>query len=159
MDGAQPCRRHGHGRCLVCNSALWRAVLPLADWWHKSSERPRLITLAGAAVCSSKGSAWPPWLASEEPERFFRALESHGLQLERWPCADHADHRELPFPPEAVEVIVTEKDAVKLEPDRLARERPGSCVWVAPLSLALPEALIDDIDTALKALRAENRPR
>ena len=39
------------------------------------------------------------------------------------------------------EVITTEKDAVKLDPQRMGSTR----VWVVPLDLTLPQTLIDEM--------------
>jgi tetraacyldisaccharide 4'-kinase len=49
---------------------------------------------------------------------------------------DHFDFSSLPWPSEAIDVIVTEKDAVKLKPERVGSTR----VWVAPLNFELRPA-------------------
>jgi tetraacyldisaccharide 4'-kinase len=56
-------------------------------------------------------------------------LRTAGLVIEELPLPDHFDYAELPWPPDAANVIVTEKDAVKLEPSRMGATR----VWVAAL--------------------------
>jgi tetraacyldisaccharide 4'-kinase len=47
---------------------------------------------------------------------------------------DHHDYAELPWPPGTADVVLTEKDAVKLDPARLGTTR----VWVAALDFVLP---------------------
>ena len=49
------------------------------------------------------------------------------------PLPDHHDFDTLPWPADAGDVVVTEKDAVKLGPARLRDTR----VWVAPLDFEL----------------------
>jgi tetraacyldisaccharide 4'-kinase len=75
------------------------------------------------------------------PERFFAMLEAEGLEIERCPLPDHHDYDTLPWSPSDPDVIVTEKDAVKLRPERTLNTR----VWVAPLDFepepAFAEAL------------------
>lgn len=111
----------------------WRAarrlagVLPLADWWQghvpqAASWRAlqRLPVLAAAGMGS--------------PERFFAQLERQGLQLTRTlSLPDHFAFDTIPWPGDATDVIVTEKDAVKLRPERLAESHPATRIWVAPL--------------------------
>ncbi len=81
-----------------------------------------------------------------QPQRFFDALRLElKLQVEGLALPDHDDHIELPWPPGTAQVIVTEKDAVKLLPRRLAQERPGLQVWVAPLEFVLPRDLVDEL--------------
>jgi tetraacyldisaccharide-1-P 4'-kinase len=54
-----------------------------------------------------------------------------------------------------LEVITTEKDAVKLHPQRLA----GARVWVVPLDLELPAVLITQLLANLPAAApATSRP-
>ena len=56
-------------------------------------------------------------------------LRANGLEIVERPLADHADFATLPWPIGAADVVVTEKDAVKLPPTRPI----GSRVWVARL--------------------------
>jgi tetraacyldisaccharide 4'-kinase len=97
-------------------------VLPLADWaagaapaadsWQRLRERP-LLAAAGIAA----------------PERFFAALRGQGLTIDTLPLPDHHDFAPLPWPPGTPDVVVTEKDAVKLRTIDTGATR----VWVAPL--------------------------
>jgi tetraacyldisaccharide 4'-kinase len=59
-------------------------------------------------------------------------LRERGLQIIELPLPDHHDFATLPWPDGAADVIVTEKDAVKLEPQRCGTTR----VWVAALDFA-----------------------
>ena len=81
------------------------------------------------------------------PDRFFSALRAHGLELAgTCPLPDHADWAEAPWPSEASDAVVTEKDAVKLEGAHFACGQTE--IWVARLDLALPT----DFKVALDAL-------
>ena len=51
-------------------------------------------------------------------------------------------------------MVVTEKDAIKLDPQRVAAERPGLRVWVVPLALVLPPVFIRRVLDALGAAPA-----
>jgi tetraacyldisaccharide 4'-kinase len=64
--------------------------------------------------------------------------EAHGLSLRRLPLPDHHPFDVLPWPADARDVAVTEKDAVKLDPARCGSTR----VWVVTLDLILPPAFI-----------------
>jgi tetraacyldisaccharide 4'-kinase len=121
--------------------------------------------LAGGVGRRSLSQAWPldGWLAGQpaaalplqvlrgrpllaaaglaDPERFFAMLEVQGLQIERLPLPDHHDYAALPWPPGTSDVLVTEKDAVKLNPQRM----DGTQLWVVPLDFELPEGLADDL--------------
>jgi tetraacyldisaccharide 4'-kinase len=61
-------------------------------------------------------------------------LEARGLQVRRLPLPDHASFDALPWPADAQDVVVTEKDAVKLHPARCG----GARVWVATLDFDVP---------------------
>jgi len=95
---------------------------PLDAWWRgEPPERGVLAALRGRTVVAVAAIA--------RPERFFAMLRASGLDIVELPLADHADFAVLPWPAGTVDVIVTEKDAVKLAP-----ERPlGARVWVARL--------------------------
>ncbi|MGD9582505.1 MAG: tetraacyldisaccharide 4'-kinase [Lysobacterales bacterium] len=83
------------------------------------------------------------------PERYFRMLESLGLQVDRQPWPDHHrfDGSECRFDDDAP-VLVTEKDAVKLA--QFACDR----VYAVPIELELPPPWIDQIQQTLFAIRA-----
>jgi tetraacyldisaccharide 4'-kinase len=99
------------------------------SYWH---DRP-VAALAGIA----------------QPELFFDMLRDHGLTLERcYALPDHdplteAGHAGWPVA-EGVDLLCTEKDAVKLWPSRPQ-------VWAVPLLTTLPLELLSRIDDWLDA--------
>jgi tetraacyldisaccharide 4'-kinase len=112
-------------------------VVPLADWWSDIESAPgSLAELRDKDVVAVAGLA--------QPERFFAMLRDQGLHLRELPLTDHADFATLPWPADASDVIVTEKDAVKLPPSR----RMGTRVWVARLDFT-PEPAFDAAVLAL----------
>ncbi len=113
-----------------CVGRSLAGVMLLRDWWAgRPASRDALIALQQSSVLAAAGMA--------QPERFFAMLGSAGLRVEPLPLPDHHDFARLPWPAETPDVIVTEKDAVKLAPDRM-----GSItrVWVAPLDFELADA-------------------
>lgn len=95
-------------------------VCLLSDWWAGAPAQP-LAVLRGRPLHAVAGIA--------EPERFFRMLEAQGLAIERCALPDHHDFATLPWPATQADVVITEKDAVKLRPERAGTTR----VWVAAL--------------------------
>jgi tetraacyldisaccharide 4'-kinase len=91
----------------------WRCGhAPLDGSWSVLRER---TLLAAAGIAS--------------PQRFFDQLQAIGLNFTALPLPDHHAFDTLPWPEHTTDVIVTEKDAVKLRSARLGRTQ----VWVAPL--------------------------
>jgi tetraacyldisaccharide 4'-kinase len=115
-------------------------VLPLAAWWR--GEHPPAdggwAAVQGRPLLAAAGLA--------RPEAFFAMLGAQGLQIKRLPLPDHASFDTLPWPAGTPDVVVTEKDAVKLPPGRIA----GCRVWVATLDFQPEPAFAD----ALRALCA-----
>jgi tetraacyldisaccharide 4'-kinase len=109
-------------------------VLPLQAWQQgrTDAEQP-LRSLAGRPLLAAAGMA--------APAKFFAALRAAGLAPGELPLPDHHPYTTLPWPEHTPDVLVTEKDAVKLPP---ACEH-GTRVWVVPLDFALPDALVDDL--------------
>lgn len=102
----------------------------LSDWLAGRVDPAPLAELKGREQVAVAGIA--------VPERFFGALERAGLTIRRMPQRDHARYTAPPWPADAVEVLVTEKDAVKL-----ARwSDSGPTVRVVPLDLDLPPDLV-----------------
>ncbi len=134
-------------------SALWPGALatralagavPLQDWWQgKAATMPALLDLRGRALLAAAGMA--------APERFFAMLRGLGLLITPLPLPDHFDYAELPWPADAADVLVTEKDAVKLRSGQVGRTR----VWVVTLDFRLPE---DFAAAVLHNLRLSHRP-
>ena len=110
----------------------------LADWWAGRRAGPvGWSALRGRPLLAAAGTA--------RPGRFFAMLAAQGLDVVPLPLPDHHAYAELPWPNDTPDVVVTEKDAVKLDP-----ERPGATrVWVAPLDFALDPTLIDALCAAL----------
>jgi len=102
-------------------------ALPLAAWWQgEAAALQPLSQLAGRPLVAAAGMG--------APERFFSMLEQAGLTIQRLPLPDHAAFSPLPWPPGASDVVVTEKDAVKLAPGAVG----GTRVWVVALDFVLP---------------------
>lgn len=100
----------------------------LADWRAGHAADPAAWSrLAGRRVLAVAGVA--------APGRFFAGLREAGLEIDELPLPDHHDYAALPWPSTAGDVVLTEKDAVKLDPARAL----GARVWVATLDFE-PEA-------------------
>lgn len=97
-------------------------AVSLADWWAgRPADLPTLQALRGRAVVAAAGMA--------QPQRFFDMLIGQGLTLTPLPLPDHHDFATLPWPATTADVVLTEKDAVKLSPERVGATR----VWVVAL--------------------------
>ena len=97
-------------------------VAALDAWWIDGPPGAESLQgLKGRSLIAAAGMA--------RPERFFAMLRNAGLTIEELPLPDHFAYAALPWSPDAADVIVTEKDAVKLDPSRMGRTR----VWVAAL--------------------------
>jgi tetraacyldisaccharide 4'-kinase len=125
-------------------------LVPLDDWWQG---RASGHTFTAATLPSDAPPAWA--LAGiAHPQRFFAALVARGLRIHRVGLDDHADFGVLPWPRGVGHVIVTEKDAVKLEPTTIAAQRPGCRVWVAALDFRPEDSFWVALDAALASLAA-----
>ena len=107
-------------------------VTPLEEWWQgrRQAMQP-MAQLHSRQLLAVAGIG--------EPERFFRMLDESGLQITRLPLPDHSSFDPLPWPPSTTDVVLTEKDAVKLRPGSVGATR----VWVAALDFQLPSAFTD----------------
>jgi tetraacyldisaccharide 4'-kinase len=99
----------------------WRAGAP--------AEASHLDSLRGRRVLAAAGIA--------RPQRFFAMLRDWGIDIEDLPLPDHFAFTATPWPAQAADVIVTEKDAVKLGPDT---SLGATRVWVATLDFRLAPA-------------------
>ena len=112
-------------------------VVPLTAWWQgQAATQAALVALRGRPLVAAAGVA--------RPQRFFGMLRDAGLSITPMPLPDHHDYETLPWPPATADVVLTEKDAIKIDPQRIGSTR----VWVAALDFALPAAF----DAALLAL-------
>jgi len=102
-------------------------AVSLADWWAgRPAQADALQALRGRPLLAAAGLA--------RPERFFTMLREQGLTILPMPLPDHHDYAELPWPADTATLLITEKDAVKLRPERMGRVQ----VWVVALDF-LPE--------------------
>ncbi len=97
-------------------------VIEIKAWWQgaTASAQP-LQALRGRRLLAVAGIA--------NPDRFFNMLRELGLDFEPMPLPDHYPFIALPWPDSEVDVVLTEKDAVKIDPRRVGTAR----VWVAAL--------------------------
>lgn len=139
-------------------------VQPLADWWAgaalpadggwaalRAALGPDPQTgPVGHATGPSAAAGGPARLLAAaglaRPEPFFAMLEGQGLPITRLPLADHHPLQPQPWPATTRCLVLTEKDAVKLPPERAGTVR----VWVARLDFQPEPAFAD----ALRSLCA-----
>jgi tetraacyldisaccharide 4'-kinase len=120
-----------------CARRALAGLVPLGAWWSGAApEAGSLEALHGRKLVAVAGIA--------RPRRFFAMLRAHGLDIVEQPLGDHADFSALPWPMGTSDVVLTEKDAVKLPPSRRLNAR----VWVARLDFVPGPAF----DAALLAL-------
>jgi len=111
---------------------------PLQAWQAgDASGAVPLASLQGKTLLAAAGMA--------APEKFFAMLSRYGLNFSRLPLPDHHDYAALPWPANTPDVLVTEKDAVKL----LNRPLLGTRIWVLPLDFELPADLAESLLTLL----------
>ncbi len=141
-----PPHRHGLYTAGVRSTALPGALAtrtlsqawPLRAWQVGDAGEARpLSALRGRPLLAAAGLA--------APDKFFGMLRDAGLSITALPLPDHHDFAERPWPAQGPDVLVTEKDAVKLDPS-WADARP---IWVLPLDLAVPEPLLDALHADL----------
>ena len=114
-----------------CAQRRLAGAVELTDWWAGGPPNPdALQALRGRPVVAVAGIG--------APQRFFGMLQAQGLSLRPCPVPDHHDYATLPWPPGTADVVLTEKDAIKLEPGRCA----GTRVWVVALDFALPDDFV-----------------
>jgi len=106
----------------------------LSDWWSGRPAKAELFTqLRGRQVLAAAGLA--------RPQRFFDMLRANGLSINELSLTDHHDFATLPWPADTPDVVVTEKDAVKLKPEAMGSTR----VWVATLDFGLSPAFASEL--------------
>jgi len=122
-------------------------VQSLSDWQQDAPLGPEAgwRSLQGRSLHAAAGIA--------VPERFFASLRSLGLHLAKtYALPDHHHWAQVPWPHDTGDVLVTEKDAVKLAGSSAAME--GTRIWVVRLDLVLPPAFTKSLDARLSALHA-----
>lgn len=131
--------------------------LPHAQW------HARQAVGTGRASAQQPDQALPLWpkdalavAGIAHPQKFFDALRKLGWHGQSLALPDHASFAPLPWPESATHVVLTEKDAVKLAPERIARERPGTQVWVAALDFQPAPEFLQALDAALACLPSPN---
>ena len=121
-------------------------ALPLPDWWRGGTpQMEALHALRERELWAAAGMA--------APQRFFDMLRAEGLAFTALPLPDHFAYDSLPWPANGADVLVTEKDAVKLP---LPRAGDGDTrIWVVALDFQLPDEFVADV---LNNLRLAYRP-
>lgn len=127
---------------------------PWASWWGGSpppSQGPRVPEVLRQTPPSRL------WAVAgiAQPQRFFKPLRHLGLNFTPCPLPDHARLDTLPWPESVEHVVLTEKDAVKLNPQQLQAQRPGTQVWVAALDFQPEKAFWQVLDQRLAQLHAQ----
>lgn len=115
----------------------------LDDWWQGQPARPEALhALRGRPMLAAAGLA--------RPQAFFDMLVAQGLDIHPLPLPDHHDFTSLPWAADCSEVLLTEKDAVKLPPSRAGRTQ----VWVVALDFrpesAFEQALCERVQALLR---------
>lgn len=101
----------------------------LQDWWQGQPASPQALqALRGRELLAAAGLA--------QPQRFFGMLREQGLQIRELALSDHHDFATLPWPADTPELLITEKDAVKLDPTRLGATQ----AWVVALDFRPDES-------------------
>lgn len=107
---------------------------PLAAWHAGDATQSQpLGSLRGRPLHAAAGLA--------APAKFFGMLRDAGLSCTEHPLPDHFAWHALPWPADATDAVVTEKDGVKLDPARCGT----TAVWVLPLDFALPDDLVAEL--------------
>lgn len=133
-----------------------KALAPLQrweDWWAGQPPPSRSPRVPEVLRQLSPQQLWAV-AGIAQPQRFFKPLRQWGLHFTARALRDHDRLDPLPWPATVGHVILTEKDAVKLTPQALASQRPGTQVWVAALDYQPERGFWQALDERLKPLRA-----
>jgi tetraacyldisaccharide 4'-kinase len=115
-----------------------RGAVLLSNWTQGQGPEPHgLNALRKHRIVAAAGIA--------SPQRFFAMLRDLGLEFEARPLPDHHDWRDPPALRDDEQLLVTEKDAVKIDPAAPIAQR----TWVAPLDFTLPSSLTDALAALL----------
>lgn len=132
-----------------------RGLQGVVSWldWQAGLPASR-AALAGLAQRSQAVSVWAA-AGIAQPERFFDLLRQAGVHITPQPLADHHDFTHgLPWPADAAEVVITEKDAVKLA----AGDLGAAQVWVAPLDFTPDTSFFAALATLMRSLSLHPTP-
>lgn len=126
-------------------------AVSLDGWWRGEPARLEVLqALAGREVLATAGMA--------HPQRFFDMLVDAGLTIRPLPLADHFKFDSLPWLSPAYagvgDVLLTEKDAVKLSP-QLCK---GKQVWVVALDFSPEQAFQQAVEERLAHLLRPANP-
>lgn len=122
-------------------------AMALSDWWQGGlATAQALASLRGRPVLAAAGIA--------RPERFFAMLREAGLTIVEHPLPDHHDFAVLRWPAGTTDVVITEKDAVKIAPERAA----GVRLWVAALDFHFDAAFERELLSLLPPRSAPSHP-
>ncbi len=109
-------------------------AVSLDGWWRGEPPSAEVLgALRGRPVLAAGGLA--------QPGRFFAMLRAHGLDIVEHPLPDHHAFAELSWPAGTTDVVLTEKDAVKIRPERAGAVR----IWVAALDFTLCAAFEQEL--------------
>ncbi|MBK7529829.1 tetraacyldisaccharide 4'-kinase [Piscinibacter sp.] len=112
-------------------------LVSIADWWQGRKSTPESMAgLRGRPLLAAAGIA--------RPQRFFSMLREAGLDIVELPLPDHHDYVRFDWPPGTTDIVMTEKDAVKITPQRAGDVR----LWVAALDFGFDA----DFERAVLAL-------
>jgi tetraacyldisaccharide 4'-kinase len=121
-------------------------VVELAKWQRGIGASPESwAALRGRPLLAAAGIA--------HPQRFFSMLRQQGLAFDTLALPDHFGFAALPWPATTPDVVLTEKDAVKIDPARVGATR----VWVAALDFRLGPTFEGDLIKLLPARCARRR--
>jgi tetraacyldisaccharide 4'-kinase len=96
---------------------------------------------AAIALAGLRGRRLTALAGIAAPAQFFAMLREAGLEIEELAAPDHANYTVPPWPRGTLEVVTTEKDAVKLT--ALPGLADGATrVWVVPLDCELPAPIV-----------------
>jgi len=123
-----------------------------SEFLRRASDRPPVeFRLTAARICRLDNSAtrrigefsgtrMHALAGIGHPERFFRLLEAHNIEVIRHPLPDHADiqPQDLEFGDD-LDVVMTEKDAVKCR-----GFQAGNC-WYVPVDVAMDDTQAADL--------------
>lgn len=117
-------------------------AVTLADWWAgRAAQMDALLALRRQpGLLAAAGVA--------RPQRFFDMLAALGLKFDTLALPDHADFADLPWPADTAAVVLTEKDAVKLPPERVG----ALPVWVVTLDFWPGAGFEASLDAQLQQL-------